>query len=292
MPEEALSLWERLNDFKYTPRCGQQLETIPSGVYRCYFEHDRIIFELQRENTTDALLPFEDTIAQDLLKKIQQFWNSRDVFNTFEFLFKRGILLYGPPGSGKTAAISLVVSDVISKHNGIVIYSDNPYPLVSGLPELRKIESTRPVICVFEDIDNILHEYGPGGEQRLLSILDGEANTSNIVFIATTNHIEDLPERIHDRPSRFDEKIFVGFPSRNMRAIFIKHKVPDIDQTTLETWAEDTDGLSIAHIKELILSVLCLQQDYQETLSRLKSMKYVKRHKSSSIGLTIKPGPR
>ena len=77
----------------------------------------------------------------------------------------------------------------------------------------------------------------------------------NIVYLATTNYPEQLEDRIINRPSRFDRRYEIGLPSYEVRLEYIKKKVLD-DNIDVEKWAKDTDDLSIAHIKELILSVL------------------------------------
>lgn len=280
--------WQKITDTKYTP-CGETTGHITAGIYRCYYNSSgQIIFEKQPALLTDTLVRCADTVSTQVLASIQDFWTREKYFKKYGFLFKRGILLYGPPGSGKTVTISFLVRDVVENQKGIVIYCTNPYPVIQGIVEMRKIEPTRPIICVLEDLEEIVHEWG---ESNLLSLLDGEQNTTNIVFVATTNYIEDLSERLQDRPSRFDEKIFVDMPDAAARRNYILAKNPDVSD--IESWVSDTAGLSIAHIKELILSVCCLGQDYKESLERLRNMKHSKKKRGNTIGITppaSKPG--
>jgi len=91
------------------------------------------------------------------------------------------------------------------------------------------------------------------------------------VFLATTNYPEKLGSRILNRPSRFDKKFFIAMPNRLAREMFIRSRLEN--ESEIQKWADDTDGLSIAHIKELFVATKILGDSYDEALGVLKEMR-------------------
>jgi len=255
------------NAFRIT---GATVNKLPPGLYKITQDFwDNNYFELSNPDT-DSLIKLPNTAGDKAIAGIRKFWKSEGLFKAKGHLFKRGVLLWGPPGGGKTAIVNQLSVDLISE-DGIVLWINNPKIASAALPELRKVETTRPIICILEDIDEITGEYK---EHELLSLLDGENQVNNVVFIATTNYPEKLDARMINRPSRFDEIIRVGMPSPKARSIYIRSRLnsEDLPDSELTKWVVDTKGFSIAHIKELVVSVKCLGNDYETTLTRLKGM--------------------
>src|ERR1700692_1103369 len=199
---------------------------------------------------------------------METFWASADRYRALGLIHKRGVLLWGPQGSGKTVTVQLLMSRLIAR-NGIVLLFENPQIALAAVPMVRRIEPMRPLILVMEDIDELIGGYG---EHEILSFLDGEKQIDNVVQIATTNHPERLGARILNRPSRFDERIFVGMPSAESRLTYLQKTIErsgaHVESAELLRWRDDTDGLSIAHLRELIAGVLCLNEPYESVLAR------------------------
>ena len=178
-------------------------------------------------------------------------------------------MAWGPAGSGKTAAVTTCIKDLIDQ-NGLVLLVRVPSHASSALKVLRRIEKGRRLIVVLEDIEEIIGTYG---EHDLLALLDGEHQVENVVYIATTNYPEQLGKRIINRPSRFDDVLKVGMPGPIARKIYLQHVLQNsITEGQLDQWVLDTNGFSVAHLKELFVAVACLDRDYDETLKRLKGM--------------------
>lgn len=170
--------------------------------------------------------------------------------------------------SGKSITLNLLMKELISL-SGIVLLCGNPEWLVHMMQRVRQMEPERPIIVVLEDLDEIIEKYG---EHTILSMLDGENQISNIVYVATTNFPLKLGPRIINRPSRFDERIFVGMPSSQARKAYLKHSAKDLDEVTINKWVADTKGFSIAHLRELVAACYCLDQKYDDIMQRLNNM--------------------
>ena len=267
---------------------GGTIANLPVGAY-CIESTPAGLFFVAKKILTDTLIDLGNSNSLKVIEGIQLFWKRKQKFLDRGILYKRGILMWGPPGSGKTATLALLVIDLIKK-GGIVLLVQNPSLAVHALRQLRKIEPNRPLIIVLEDVEEIISSYG---DHDLLALLDGEHQTDNVVNIATTNYPEMLGARIINRPSRFDEVVKIGMPSPEMREQYLKHLLKnEVDNYPVKEWVENTEGMSIAHLKELVVAVTCLEQPYEEVISRLKTMKTTPRSTMyGEIGLKPAPAP-
>jgi SpoVK/Ycf46/Vps4 family AAA+-type ATPase len=127
--------------------------------------------------------------------------------------------------------------------------------------------------------------------RALLSLLDGETQVDHIVHLATTNKPDQLEDRIVKRPGRFDLVVGLNHPVAEARKAYLlnllKHHVSDAE---LNSMVEETEGLGLAHLRELVVASYCLGMDRRETLARLKTnFKKALKVKSSreSLGFTV-----
>jgi ATPase family associated with various cellular activities (AAA) len=260
--------------------CGKTTQTIPPAIYGVDERPDIGVYFQMRKVVTDDLLRLPDSKGEQVLQSIQNFWEREAVFRQYKQIFKRGILLFGPPGSGKSSVLALLMHDLIER-GGIVVIADRyPHLIRQGLTMLRLIEPTRPVITIFEDIDELCRQYG---EAQLLSLFDGEGQIDKVCHLATTNYPQLLDERFINRPSRFDEVIKIGMPSPEARRAYLTTKF--VTGSRLEQWVRDTEGFSIAHLRELFVAVVCLGNSYESVLTRLRAMQRPpKSAKESKVG--------
>lgn len=267
---------------------GPRRETLPSGIYRVDADQMGPFF-IRTKVVTDNLIELDDAATTRVLSSLRVFWKSREEYVKRGVLYKRGLLLWGPAGSGKTATLALLMRDLL-KMDGLVFICQNPEVLSSMLSVLRRIEPTRNVIVVMEDIDELVQRFG---EHDILALLDGESQIDNVVNIATTNYPERLGARIINRPSRFDERILVGMPNDKAREKYLRHITQHeaVDDAMLGDWVKATEGFSVAHLRELVVAVFCLNQPFDEVLERLSKMQYqpkpLKEFNRNPIGMSV-----
>jgi Cdc6-like AAA superfamily ATPase len=97
---------------------GLTREKLPPGTYS--FERDDYGLYLNRiKIITDSLIMLPDNSSEQVLSGMRTFWKMEDRYRNHGLLYKRGILLWGPPGSGKTATLTLL-SKTLIENNGIV----------------------------------------------------------------------------------------------------------------------------------------------------------------------------
>jgi SpoVK/Ycf46/Vps4 family AAA+-type ATPase len=258
------------SDGVYFWRANLTLEGLPAALYRCA-EVGNIGYCLERTRVdTDDLMELPDSPSADVLDEVRRFWDLEPEFAKRGFIHKRGVLLWGPPGSGKTATVQQVISIVIKQHGGVGIFIDNPTRAAACLQIARQIEPKRPIVALLEDLDALVEKQG---ENEYLALLDGEAQVANIVFVATTNYPERLDRRFVDRPSRFDLIKQIGMPSAAARRAYLHVKEPSLTDEELRIWVSRSEGFSIAHIRELIVLCRCYGKTLNESVDRLNEMR-------------------
>ena len=271
-PKFAVSAvqWSTSNGNVFVPT-GPTVDRLIPGVYDIQMHPSIGLYFERIPVRTDGLLDFPDANTHRVITEIQKFWEREEVFREFKLTYKRGILLWGPPGGGKSCTLQLVSRDVIAR-GGIVIKFDNPGVFTSGLRKLREIQPETPVVVLMEDIDSIIRYYS---ESEVINLLDGVDRLDKIVFLATTNYPEMLGDRIMNRPSRFDKRFKVGYPSAEARKMYLEflRDGRDIPEMDVDQWVEDSADFSIAHLKEMFVAVVVLGDPYDDALKTLKSMR-------------------
>lgn len=209
-------------------------------------------------------------LAGALIGEIEAFLGARETYRGLRMPYKRGFLLHGTPGCGKTSLIRAVVARYVAA--GHLAFEVEPIMVDAyrrTLPKFREVEPDRPILTVIEDVDAIV---GRGEETDLLAMLDGvDAACGSNFTIATTNYIERLPPRIRCRPSRFDRVEELGMPGREQREGYAA-ELAGVDAELAAAMADATDGLPYAGVKEVAVSVLVFGHDVLGAAERVRSM--------------------
>lgn len=269
--EGKLCQWTTVDGTRFFP-AGKTIEKLEPSLYECNYSVNQGYFVKKIDVKTEGLLRFPETNSEKVIHEIQTFWEREDRFKKHKLPYKRGIILWGPPGSGKSSTIKLVLADVINR-GGVAFKFEDPGTFMECIRTFREIQSDTPIVVLMEDIDSIILDYS---ESEVLNILDGVEGIEKCVFLATTNYPEQLGERIINRPSRFDRRFKMPHPGKLSRKMYFEHllekELIDAHSIDINVWVEDTKGMSVAHLKELFVSVCILGDQYSETIQVLKTM--------------------
>lgn len=260
--------------------CSATYDGLPAGLYKP--KHSNSIgYYLEKQIVdTDDLLTLPDTASEAVLAEINKFWTLKEQFSARGFIHKRGILLWGDPGSGKTATIQLMIKEII-EDGGIALFAGHPGMTTACLQMIRRIEPERRLIVIMEDFESMIREYG---DSEYLAMLDGESQVSDVVFVATTNYPEKLDKRFIDRPSRFDTIKKIGMPTSEARRFYLMNKEPTLEGDELDKWVDLSEDMSIAHLKEMIISNRCYGIEIEKVVKRLNFMKKRKISSDNALG--------
>lgn len=264
------------SDGAFSP-IGESYPRLPSGLYSCEVDGQGRPYLRKMANNIDSLIDLPDSESERLLSEVMKFRELKNAFTNSGFLYKRGILLWGPPGSGKTVTIQQLLKMFVTDGDGIAVMLGHPELSSACLHLIRGIEPDRQILAIAEDIDALIDRFGETG---YLNLLDGESQIQNVVYVATTNYPERLDKRFADRPSRFDTIRKIGMPTSAARKAYLVAKMPDADDVTIARFVSGTDGFSIAYLRELIVLTQCFGFGFDESLQRLNEM-HKKQPKSS-----------
>lgn len=199
----------------------------------------------------DLFLPEE--IKDQLQSLVENFLASKDFYLQNRIPWKRGILLYGKPGNGKTSIIRTVMS----------MYNFKPVTIVAGANDeavreaFAYAEEQSPSLLYFEDLDSLLEKSVD--ISSFLNLMDGISTKNGLLVIATANEVKKLKSNITDRPSRFDRKFEIPLPNQEMAYIYLKRWFGTLISAKkcreLSKYAEKYD-FSYAYLKELYISAM------------------------------------
>jgi SpoVK/Ycf46/Vps4 family AAA+-type ATPase len=267
MNQEHPTQWAVMPGGRFRP-CYETVGELLGGAYACDTDDSGHAIFTRRELQVDELIDFPGSLPAKILEEIERFWTIGDRFKKYGFRHRRGYLLHGKQGSGKSSLIHLVISRAV-KTGAVAFFCEGPHSFVTCVEQFRQVEPSRPILCIFEDIDTIVRRHG---DSTLLQWLDGNLQVDRSISIATTNYPEKLDRRIVARPRRFDRVLEIESPDSRLREAYFTRKVPDMSSDECRVWVEASEGLSFAALAELIISVRCLDKDLQETAKLLKEL--------------------
>jgi len=250
------------------------------GIYKVDISKDIGIYCKKINITSDELYYFSHSKIPDLLNQIKLFWKKAEAYKNNNLIHKRGILLEGYPGSGKTSIISLLCDDIISK-GGIVFNVTSPSNLSVYTSfvknSFRSIEPETPIITIIEDIDKY------DDSDVLLDFLDGKSQIEHHLVIATTNDTTRIPDSFL-RPSRIDLKIEIPLPSDKVRREYFTNK--KVSENLIEELVKNTNNCSLADLKEIYISVFLLDYSIDEAIKKVKLPQNKKEYNSNTLKTT------
>lgn len=263
------SIWLVDGD-EYTPAVSiKKTNKLPSGVFKVNYSDDN--YRVNRVHlNSDEIYTFTKSFTSNILNEINSFWNKADIYKTNNLIHKRGMLLVGGPGTGKTSIITLLIEQLKDK-NGIVFLVNNykDFSILSDClnPVIRKIEPNRPIITIIEDVDKLIEENNDN-DSELLNFLDGKNSIDHHIVIMTSNNTSNLSEALL-RPSRIDMYFEIPNPDDDIRKEYFTKK--GISEDVLSLFVASTNGMSFAQLKEVFIGTQILGKPLQTVIKGLKN---------------------
>lgn len=169
---------------------------------------------LNLSNVEEADLVLPEDIKRDLFRNVKQMIEKWEEYAKYNIPGKRGVIMAGPPGNGKSLALK-----VLAKLLDCTFIWCTPRHLaeMEGFSEVFNFaRELAPTVLMIEDadvfgLDRRLGQFNPIlGE--LLNCMDGFEENKGVVTVLTSNYAEMLDSALTHRPGRFDTKLMIGPP--------------------------------------------------------------------------------
>jgi SpoVK/Ycf46/Vps4 family AAA+-type ATPase len=200
----------------------------------------------------DVVLPdgLLETIEQHIIGIAD--W-SQELLSAGQHL-KRGLLLHGPPGTGKTHTVRYLTGRLAD--STVILLTGRSIRFIDQAAALAR--RLQPSMVVLEDVDLVAtdRDYTPDGNPLLFSLLDamdGVGADADVTFVLTTNRADILETALADRPGRVDLAVEIPRPDADCRERLLRVYVRDLSLAAdLDPVVAGTEGVTASFVKEMI----------------------------------------
>ncbi|TGO63792.1 hypothetical protein BOTNAR_0096g00280 [Botryotinia narcissicola] len=229
---------------------------------------DKNLYESVQGSSWDEVI-LNTRMKANLIADVEGFFDNQALYKKLAVPWKRGIILHGVPGNGKTISIKALMSSLSSR----------PFPIPSLYVKsfdgechgpkwaistiFQKARKMAPCLLIFEDLDSLVTEKT---RSYFLNEVDGLESNDGILMIGSTNHLGKLDSSISKRPSRFDRKYCFRVPNEEERRAYVEFwrvklgkdggDMVDFGEELCSLVAKMTEGFSFAYLKELFIVTL------------------------------------
>jgi hypothetical protein len=211
-------------------------------------------FHKRRPMPREALILPEHTF-HDVRRQVIGVARNRDRLRDAGQHLKRGLLLYGPPGVGKTHTVRYLVGELTG--TTVVELTGDTLHLVKQACSIAR--TLQPAMIVIEDVDLIAEQRDHyRGETPLLFTLlnemDGLDEDADVVFLLTTNRADLLEPALASRPGRVDQAVHIDLPDAESRRRLVElyRGSLDLDLSRVDDVIARTEGVTASFLKELL----------------------------------------
>ncbi|KAJ3552370.1 hypothetical protein NM688_g4183 [Phlebia brevispora] len=230
----------------------------------------KLWIEIQKGNWNDVIL--NDEFKEKLQKDVYGFFDSKELYQSLAIPWKRGIILHGTPGNGKTISLKVIMKECDAKgYYPLYVRSFRSYKGEQGaiVDIFEKARAVSPCVMIFEDLDSLINN---GNRSFFLNQLDGLDDNDGLLIIATTNHLDQIDPALSSRPSRFDRKFEFVNPTPEERKSYAQYwqkklkpnKSISFPDELVDEIVSKTDKFSFAFLKEVFVASLVLLTGYEE----------------------------
>jgi hypothetical protein len=222
-------------------------------------------FRSVKSSSWDDLV-LDATVIQLVKNDYESFFAREEWFRDLKLPFRRGYLLHGSPGNGKTSVVRAMLSRPGMRGFTMNFFASNVDDDDLQTMFERAAESA-PSMVVMEDIDRAFPKDQSSGTkshvslQQLLNCLDGISTQDGVVVVATANEPTALDPAILRRPGRFDRVVAFPSPTAELRLKYLRKLNCHFIEEVLKPAIDLSEGFSFAQMREAY--ILAGQQAFE-----------------------------
>lgn len=252
--------------------------------------------EVEADWTNDSYFPLEryNEGLKSADDNINKFLQSKKYYDENGIDYKRSLLFYGSPGTGKSKYVGNKAYQLVRRADAVTIRlethahveifaEDGVREIASGIPDRLKV-------VIFEELSEITkHDQV---KQYVVNILDSSQLRDNVLFMATTNDPERLPQNFVDRPGRLDFLHGIEAKDNDPEYIpkFYEHLIGEEYPIDDSEWTRQiATELTPAYIKGLFVTAKERNEDLKTTYERIKERRQLVENnfRESKTGFTM-----
>lgn len=230
-----------------------------------------------------------NNMITEIRGEIETFFKNRKAYEQLGLDWKRGLMLAGSPGNGKTAICRAIATTATVPVIYCALDNEDMFRILNRVE--KTIRANAPCIVIFEDADTL--GSNPALRSAMLNMLDGLFSSAGVLTIASTNSPEKLDEAFTGRPSRFDSFYVIGDPELHERLQILSRRLgpraKKLPKKALHNLCKQMSGLSAACVQEIAVCslLLSLKNGKPVSIEMLKTaLEKMKKHlKNSEEGI-------
>ena len=240
-------------------------ERLPPGTYQGNYNPrtEQTTYEAI-DSVHDGIVDLPTVEFIDIVSDVDMFFSPGAVsrFDEMNLTHKYNLLLYGAPGCGKSVITRRIINKVI-RDGGIALVNPNIRNLHKILEPINSIQPDTKVLVILEEFEEEASDY----ERELLNLLDGPQQMKNVMYIATTNYLDQVPKRMM-RPGRFSNTIEIKSPGDEARRFYLSQKFTNTE--LVDKIVSMTKDFTIDELKEVVKQHYCLSKDLKKITDSIR----------------------
>lgn len=248
---------------KWTSLLHEEIWVFDNG----YWEKSKELWKAVEGSSWDDVI-LDPDMKTGLIQDVQGFFDNQTLYAQYAVPWKRGIILHGVPGNGKTVSIKALINSLYARPDQVSSLYVKSFETKCNTEQysIRQIfqqaRRCAPCLLIFEDLDSLVDD---NIRSYFLNEVDGLESNDGILMIGSTNHLDKLDPAIAKRPSRFDRKYHFRLPGEKERTLYAEYWRQkllrrndglEFPEELCGVVAQLTEGFSFAYLKELFVMAL------------------------------------
>jgi len=246
-------------------------KTLKSGFYELSFNENRREVEVKISSNKEEIKIHEFADKEKLDALFTAFFDKKvsEKIEGLGFNHKVGILLHGKEGTGKSTIVRYYSNKAVEENKALVFYFGPAYkPYCWEFIRSVRLIQNNPIVVIMEEMDQHINN---GGESIIKTILDGNLSINNCIFFGTTNYIEDIPDALKNRPSRFKYSLDIeGIQNPEDIYKLLSKMIHDLfPDEEIRNFSNQLKGSTLDQIKQFALDKLMDLKIYNNQKKRI-----------------------